>query len=98
MNKKSNLFLPKVRESSLPMVREQRHEYTTLWACIESIAIKIGCVPQTLNDGFDQHGIGTNTLHRQRIRRTPIDNLPFAKRQRPQLKPTGILKTLSGLP
>ena len=26
------------------------HSYPSLWAAIESIAPKIGCVPQTLND------------------------------------------------
>jgi len=32
------------------MVREHRNEYPSLWATIESIAPKIGCVPQTLNE------------------------------------------------
>ncbi len=32
------------------MVQEQRGEYQSLWAAIESIAPKIGCVPQTLNE------------------------------------------------
>ena len=32
------------------MVQERRGEYPLLWAAIESIAPKIGCVPQTLNE------------------------------------------------
>lgn len=32
------------------MVHEDRGEYPSLWAAIESIAPKIGCVPQTLNE------------------------------------------------
>jgi transposase-like protein len=32
------------------MVQEHRADYPSLWAAIESIAPKIGCVPQTLND------------------------------------------------
>jgi len=32
------------------MVQEHRWEYPSLWAAIESIAPKIGCVPQTLNE------------------------------------------------
>ena len=32
------------------MVHEHRGEYPSLWAAIESIAPKIGCVPQTLNE------------------------------------------------
>ena len=32
------------------MVQEHRGEYPSLWAAVESIAPKIGCVPQTLNE------------------------------------------------
>ena len=32
------------------MVQEHRNEYPSQWAAIESIAPKIGCVPQTLHD------------------------------------------------
>lgn len=47
---KSNKFSPEVRERAVRMVQEHRGEYPSLWAAIESIAPKIGCVPQTLND------------------------------------------------
>ena len=50
MSKKSNQFSPEVRERAVRMVREHRSEYPSLWAAIESIAPKIGCVPQTLNE------------------------------------------------
>ena len=50
MNKKSNKFSPEVRERAVRMVQEHRGEYPSLWAAIESIAAKIGCVPQTLNE------------------------------------------------
>jgi len=50
MNKKLNKFSPEVRERAVRMVQEHRGEYPSLWAAIESIAPKIGCVPQTLND------------------------------------------------
>jgi transposase len=45
---KSNKFSPESRESAVRMVQEQRGEYPSLWAAVESIAPKIGCVPQTL--------------------------------------------------
>ena len=48
--KKTNKFSPEVRERAVRMVQEQRGEYLSLWAAIESIATKIGCVPQTLNE------------------------------------------------
>ena len=45
---KSNKFSPEVRERAVRMVHEHRGEYPSLWAAVESIAPKIGCVPQTL--------------------------------------------------
>lgn len=50
MSNKSNQFSPEVRERAVRMVREHRDEYPSLWAAIESIAPKIGCVPQTLHE------------------------------------------------
>jgi transposase len=47
---KSNRFSPEVRERAVRMVQDHRSEYPSLWAAIESIAPKIGCVPQTLHD------------------------------------------------
>ena len=48
--KKSNKFHPEVRERAVRMVLEHRGEYSSLWAAIESISAKIGCVPQTLHE------------------------------------------------
>ncbi len=41
------------------MVQEHRGEYQSLWAAIESIAPKIGCVPQTLNEWVRKQEIDT---------------------------------------
>jgi transposase len=57
--KKSNKFSPEVRERAVRMVFEHRGEYSSLWATIESIAPKIGCVPQTLHDWVRKHEIDT---------------------------------------
>ena len=70
--KKSNKFSPEVRERAVRMVQEHRGEYPSLWAAIESIAPKIGCVPQTLNewvkreeiDGGARPGVTTPDLQR----------------------------------
>jgi transposase-like protein len=45
---KSNKSLPEFRERAVRMVLEHRGEYPSLWAAVDSIAPKIGCVPQTL--------------------------------------------------
>ncbi len=54
---KSNKFSPEVRERAVRLVQELRGEYPSLWAAVESIAPKIGCVPQTLLDWVKRHQI-----------------------------------------
>jgi transposase len=72
--KKSNKFSPEVRERAVRMVQEHRGEYPSLWAAIESIAPKIGCVPQTLNEWVRRHEIdagareGVKTDERERVK------------------------------
>ena len=85
MNKKSNKFSPEVRERAVRMVQEHRGEYPSLWAAIESIAAKIGCVPQTLNewvkraeiDSGAREGITTNEL--QRLKELERENKELRK-------------------
>jgi transposase len=59
MNKKSNKFSPEVKERAVRMVLEHRGEYPSLWAAVESIALKIGCVPQTLLGWVQRHEVDT---------------------------------------
>ena len=72
--KKSNKFSPEVRERAVRLVQEHRGEYPSLWAAIESIAPKIGCVPQTLLDWVKQHEVdaglraGVPTAEAQRVK------------------------------
>jgi len=71
---KSNKYSPEVRERAVRMVLEHRSEYPSLWATIESIAPKIGCVPQTLNEWVRKHEIdsgmrdGVTSEERERIK------------------------------
>lgn len=58
---KTKKFPPEVRERAVRMVLEARREYSSLWATIESIAPKIGCVAQTLHDWVRKHEIETGT-------------------------------------
>ncbi len=61
--KKSTKFSPEVRERAVRMVNDHRGEYPSLWATIESIAPKFGCVPQTLNEWVKRHEVDTGMRH-----------------------------------
>jgi len=71
---KSNKFSPEVRERAVRLVQEHRGEYPSLWAAVESIAPKIGCVPQTLLDWVKRDEVdsgqreGLSTSERERIK------------------------------
>jgi transposase len=72
--KKSSKFSPEVRERAVRMVQEHRGEYPSLWAAVESIAPKIGCVSQTLLEWVKQDEIdkgarsGVTTAEAQRVK------------------------------
>jgi transposase len=56
---KAKKFSAEVRAGAVRMVQEHRGQYPSLWAAIESIAPKIGCVSQTLNKWVKRHQIDT---------------------------------------
>ena len=58
---KSSKFSPEVRERAVRMVQEHRGEYPSLWAAVESIAPKIGCVPQTLLEWVKREEVDAGT-------------------------------------
>ena len=53
----SNRFSPEVRERAVRMLQDYRGEYPSTWVAIESIALKIGCAPQTLHKWVLKHEI-----------------------------------------
>lgn len=77
---KSNKFSPEVRERAVRMVQEHRGEYPSLWAAVESIAPKIGCVPQTLLEWVKRQEIdagsrpGMTTAEQQRLKELEREN------------------------
>ena len=82
---KSNKFSPEVRERAVRMVQEHRGEYPSLWAAIESIAPKIGCVPQTLNEWVKRQEVdsgardGITTSELQRLKELERENKELRK-------------------
>ena len=71
---KTNKFSPEVRERAVRMVQEHRGDYPSLWAAVESIAPKIGCVPQTLLEWVKRADVdagvrpGVSTADAQRVK------------------------------
>ena len=71
---RTNRFSPEVRERAVRLVQEHRGEYPSLWAAVESIAPKIGCVPPTLLEWVERDEVnngqraGLTTSERERIK------------------------------
>jgi len=77
---KWNKFSPEVRERAVRMAHEHRGEYPSLWAAIESIAPKIGCVRQTLHEWVKRAEVdsgvreGVTTSEAQRLKELEREN------------------------
>lgn len=71
---KTNKFSPEVRKRAVRLVSENRGEYPSQWAAVESIAAKIGCVSQTLLEWFKREKVdggqrdGLTSSERERIK------------------------------
>jgi transposase-like protein len=91
---KTNKFSPEIRERAVRLVQEHRGEYPSLWAAVESIAPKIGCVPQTLLDWIKREEIDRG--QRDGLTSTERDRLKQPERENKELRRANeILKTAS---
>jgi transposase-like protein len=77
---KSNKFSPEMRERAVRMLQEHLGEYPSVWAAVESIAPKVGCVPQTLLTWYKRDQInsgkreGVTTSEAQRVKDLEREN------------------------
>lgn len=84
MSKKSNKFSPEIWERAVRLVQEHRGEYPSPWAAIESIAPKIGCVPQTLHDWVKRSEIDTGV--REGVTTAERDQIKALEREVKELR------------
>lgn len=60
-SKRANRYPPELRERAVRMLLEQRSEYRSEYAAINSIAPKTGCSPDTLRAWLRQHERNNDT-------------------------------------
>jgi transposase-like protein len=82
--RKSTKFSPEVRERAVRMVQEHRGEYPSLWAAIESISAKIGCVPQTLNEWVKKNEVDSGV--RDGVTSDELDRIKALERENKELR------------
>ena len=73
-------FSSEVRERAVRMVLEHRNEHASQWAAIVSIAAKIGCTAQTLNEWIKKADVdsgrklGVTSEERERVKALEREN------------------------
>ena len=91
---RANKFSPEVRERAVRLVQERRGDYPSLWAAVESIAPKIGCVPQTLHEWVKRAEVDTGK--REGLTTSERERLKALERENKELRRANeILKTAS---
>jgi transposase len=83
--KKQRQYSPEVIERAVRMVGEAASEYSSQWAAIESIAVKIGCTPEMLRRRVRQPGRdagqrpGLTAVDEERIKALERENRELRK-------------------
>ncbi len=77
---RSTKYSPEVRERAVRLFRECVHEHPSEWAAMKSIAVKIGCNPETLRGWVRSAEVdsgqraGISTAERERIKELEREN------------------------
>ncbi len=62
MSKTTNKFSPEVRERAVRLVLDNEGQHGSRWQAVMSIAAKIGCTPQTLNELLPENRTVTQAM------------------------------------
>jgi transposase-like protein len=82
---KENRFSPEVKERAVRLVYEQQKELESQWAAIRSVALKIGCSPETLRHWIRKDEVdtgkreGRTSNERERMKQLEKENRELKK-------------------
>lgn len=77
---RSKRYPREIRERTVALVLEHQGDYSSQWACIESVAGKSGMTPETLRRWVRQHEVdhgsraGESTVERQQLKELKREN------------------------
>jgi len=92
--KNQTAYSPELRERAVRMVQEHRADHASLWATVESIAPKFGCVPQTLYEWVKRSQIDAG--QRVGVPSDVVERLKALERENKELRRANeILRTAS---
>jgi transposase len=83
-SKTTNKFSPEVRARAVRMVLDHEAEHRSRWASIVSIASKIGCTPQTLNEWVKKTEVDSGK--RSGVPSDMVDRLKALERENRELR------------